>query len=106
MASRKSSAKESGEEVLTVSRLFYGACTIIIVLGGVTWNLFTSNHADEITNNSRVNQAQWEKLREQGREIESLTAQHREIMVLLGQLRKDSDDNEQRIREFFEKGRR
>ena len=80
-------------------KLFYGACSLIALLGGYTFELTRANHTDEVERNTSTNRVQWERLKELDERTIELRA---EIKVL----RRDVDDQEVRIRTLEHKGDR
>lgn len=91
MASTPSGDSGPDQRVMDNKTLLYGATSLILILCGLVWGLWNSNHDQQIESNQRSNQLQWQKLNELERTIIDNTGR-------LARLEADGRDREDRIR--------
>lgn len=97
MAHDERDGRGSHNGTLDAKSLLYGACSLIVLLAGVVWGLWNSNHSSEIEDTQRANAVQWERLRQ----LNDLSIEHKTI---LERLRRDLDDQETRLRALEHRG--
>ena len=91
MADLPSSPPRSDSGPLDPKSLLYGAVSLIVLLTGALYGLYTTDAAKQVEDNRQVNLAQWERLRLLN---DTLVAQAERLATV----RKDLDDQESRIR--------
>ena len=75
------------------------ACTVIVLLVGFSWGIWNANHESESLENQRINQLQWEHIR-------SLNDTLIEVRTRQANIRRETDDQEGRIRALEHRGER
>ena len=95
--SRKLDPERSNNGFLDLQTVLRGAGALIVVLAGLTWGLFNSNHTSDVEEQQRTNGKQWERIRE----LHDQLIRHQEQM---DQNRKFIDDQEFRIRALEHRG--
>ena len=78
--------------------MFMGSCLLVSLLGGGLWTYWNHVRDEQILSIESSNREQWKLLREMGEVSIHLQAREESIRRELDGLRKDTDDQESRLR--------
>ena len=97
MADSKDSPPRSDSGTLDAKSLLYGAVSLIVLLTGALYGLYSTDNARSIEENRQINMVQWERLRALNDTLIQQTAN-------IADIRKDIDDQEVRLRTLEHRG--
>ena len=78
------------DRFMDYKKLFYGACSLIALLGGFAYQLSSANHTDEVERNSTTNRVQWERLKDLNDQIIELRGDIKTLRRDVDELRESS----------------
>ena len=84
--------------VINYENLFRATLVIIPLLGGSIWGLWNSQYRDNLANIQHIDSKQWERLKELSDEHVRHEADTQYLKREVERLRKDTDDQEVRLR--------